>query len=224
MSDVNKKIKRIQVPVELITKPKQFNETYLYIYLKMMSMDNHVRIYKQKLMNNLLWKSNKTLNKYLQSLKEKGYITYDFESLPISKPIEIDIDPIGKQQFTQVDIETIDQIQTYTCSCEVKRKKENKTVVSIEDLKERALTLFYYYETYYNTDFGYAFPTYSKIREETGLSYEYIKIINKILHKAKLVNVSVGDQYIDEETGKKMRERNKYTPNCIRYKTKKKEF
>lgn len=219
MADVNKKVKRIQVPVDMIKQPKQYHELYLFVALKMACVNNKVNIYSKKLLELLQWKDRKTLKKYLESLKSQGYINYEFKDFPIHSPLQIDI-VNSKKQFTQVDTDTINSIKWQMSQCKVKRKnKDNKYETIIEDLKEMAMKLFYYYETYYNADYGYAFPSYKLINQETGISTNYIKILNKNFNRYELVQVDIGDKYQEEDdegNTKTKRERNKYAPMCKR--------
>jgi hypothetical protein len=146
------------------------------------------------LLDKTRWKDTRTLKKYITSLKTLGYIEFQFENLPKNTPINIYIKRTGKP-FTEVDTATIKRITD-----------------EMGDYAERALMLFYYYESYYNPAYGCSFPSYGTIHKETGICYDSIKAINNLLNEASLVKVEVG-----VKTGsREIRERNKYIPFFLR--------
>lgn len=215
-------VKRIQVPNKYIDNKKfHFNAFYLYVNLKMICVNNHVKIYSKKLLDNLGWSLN-TFKKYLKILKQEGLVTYNFESLPIHKPIELDISPIvskpktKEDYFTQVDINTIQRILFYAKETKFKKydKVSKKNIKIVKDEKEKALKLFYVYEMYYNESIGVSFPSYETIKEATGYNNTYIKAINTMFNKNDLVSVMIGDR--NKETNQ--REKNNYIPICNRVK------
>jgi hypothetical protein len=225
MVDKENKIKRIQVPNKYINNKKfHFNAFYLYVILKMVCVDNHVHIYSKKLLDKLGW-TKYNLKKYLDILKQEKLITYDFDSLPYNKPLEIEILPIVQRAktkedyFTQVDTRTIEKIITYGKEVRYYIKGEKE----IKDEKEKALKLFYVYEMFYNDNYGKSFISYQGIYEATGYNNACIKSINNMFHRKDIVNVMLGDWYEQENEEDELislRERNNYVPNCIRAKQK----
>jgi hypothetical protein len=215
-------VKRIQVPNKYIDNKKfHFNAFYLYVNLKMICVDNHVKIYSKKLLEKLDW-TKYSLKVYLNVLIQENLILFDFNDLPIHNPIELNIEPINtnpakkEDYFTQVDVETIKKI--FESARKVKYKtKDGKT--ELKDEKEKALKLFYLYEMYYNENYNKSFINYDGIYNATGYKNNTIKNINNMFHKNHLVDVMLGDWYekeIDEDVYTPTRERNNYIPNCNR--------
>lgn len=215
----NVKIKKIQVPYELLeNKNIPHHAVYLYIILKTVCVDNHVNIYGTKLRSEkyLDWKTPKTLKKYLHILKEHGYITYEFDDLPKRKAIELDICPLHKQQmYIQVSTEAINGVKECTKVTPIKKKKEGVELEILEDCKEMAVRLYYFYTKMYNDDIGKAFPSYKEITNKIGISGQYIKVINTLLKKKKLLEVTIGKWYEQQDEDGyiiRKRERNSYKP------------
>lgn len=221
-----KKIYSVQVPNILIFTPKHYNELYLYVILKSINGNKPIDRYSHELLELLQWKDIRTLKKYLLNLKNEGYINYNFDDLPQTSKLHIEKTDIKKfkklnkngklSYFTQVNIKLIHKIIDSTIECKIKQysKKNKKSATKILDLKERSLTLFYYYKSWYNPKMGYSCQAYKQIHKDTGISYEYIKIINKILHKNQLVKVILGDKTKNID-GYNKRERNKYIPVMV---------
>ena len=217
---MTEKIKRIQVPNSIIDN-KEFNNNgfYLYVILKTLCVSNHVNIYNDNLLEKLQW-TQYQLKKYLKDLKEKGLITYQFGDIPKFKPLELDIRPIkhhGKNKdsyYTQVDIDTINNIIRYSKSIKIKIEKDKPQV--IRDMKEKSLRLFYLYEMYYNPKYKCAFIGYDKIKNAMNINNAYIKIINKMFNKNDLVGVMIGDWRDDIEDNSRRRNPNNYIPYCNR--------
>lgn len=203
----NKQIKKIQVPYNLIAeKSTPHNATYLYVNLRMICVNNHVKIYIEKLKEYLHWQDTRTIKKYLEWLKKNKYIEYNFKSIPKHIPIELDIIPT-KKYFVQVSINTIKKIILTTQEIELDNTKK--------DLKEMAVKLYYYYTKLYNIKIGKACPTYEEIYKDTGISSKYIRAINKVLKKNKILKIKEGDWYqyeISENIYKPRKERNSYVP------------
>jgi hypothetical protein len=179
-----------------------------------------------KLKEYLDWKSTKTLKKYIEFLKENNFITYNSDSLPKNKPLELDIIPLKdiikidnkKTLFTQINKDIIKTVIELAKSVLVYKKDKvtKKETKEYQDLKEMALKLFYFYNKMYNTDAKYAFPSYLEINLMTGISKSYIAILNKFFSKNKIVDIDIGEYYlkeIEESEPKPVRERNKYKPN-----------
>lgn len=213
------KIKKIQVPYELIINPDvPAYATYLYIHLKMICNNNHVRIYIEKFKseNYLNWKSTQTLKKYLTYLKNNNYIIYDFENLPKGKPLEIDILPITKDKmYVQLDVNIISKIQEFATKTEIIISKNNIKQLIISDCKEMAVRLYYFYVKNYNLEIGKSFPSYKEINEATGISLQYIKALNNMFKKNKLLKITIGKWYEQEDDDGfkyRKRERNSYIP------------
>lgn len=239
---MNKEVKKIQVPYSLIdnTIKKQhapYQALYLYVILKSVCKNNHVNIYVEKLKSEdyLDWKSTKTLKKYLDYLKDNKYIIFDFETMPKHKPLQIDIIPIKEipkkdnreNHFVQISVEYIKNIIT-KCKCikiEYINKKTGEIINKTYNLKEMALKLFYYYRKMYNDEYRYACPSYKQTYEATGISREYINILNNFFSDNGLVEVQQGKWYSPnketecenetdnkEEKSNPRRERNRYIP------------
>lgn len=219
---MNDKIKRIQVPNKYIDN-KEFNNNsfYLYVMLKLICVDNNVKIYKDKLLNHLQW-THYQLKKYLKDLKKHKLINYDFDELPKFKPIEIKIKPIkhhsksNKDYFTQVDINTINKIVTLCNIIKIKTNKEKS--LEKRNVREKALRLFYLYEMYYNESYGYAFISYEKIKSAMDINNTYINKINKKFNDNCLVEVDIGSWSKNSSQEEPRKYPNKYTPYCDRAK------
>jgi hypothetical protein len=217
-----KKQYSVQVPFQLIISPKQFNELYLYIILKVISKGRTTNIYSNSLLERLGWKDTRTLKKYLRSLKSQNYITYDFEDLPQTETLKISFTPIRyfkktdnkkESYYKQVTESSILKIIKFMYNCKVVRySPKNREIESetYEDLKERAVMLFYYYKMKYNSNYGYGFASYKEIHTDTGISNEYIKIINDKFNFYNIVKVENGKK--DTKKGMNKKERNKYIP------------
>jgi hypothetical protein len=190
---------------------------YLYVTLKLASYDNKLNIFSKNLLSNYVhWSKNETLKKHLILLREYGYIEYNFNDFPMNKPLEIRNLPLD-EPFTQVDNITIKKIIECAKQTTVwKGSKDNKSK-HMEDVKEMAVKLFYYYCCYYNADLGKAFTKYEQIHNETKISNTYIKSINNMFSENKLVDITIGDFYkYETDDGKVMniRPKNKYIPIC----------
>jgi hypothetical protein len=191
---------------------------YLYVALKLAAYNGVVNIYTKNLLKKyVLWSKNETLKKHLILLKEYNYIDYDFEEFPMSGTIQITI-PQTEKPFTQVDRPTVEKIISVAREAHVwKGNKDNKKLY-IEDIKEMAIKLFYYYFSYYNADEGKAYPKYEEIHMETKISNGYIKAINNMFSYHKLVHITIGDfyNYKDDDSNmtKAYRPRNEYVPLC----------
>lgn len=212
---MEKKIQYIQIPNNLIcTKDISHFAIFLYVVLVINSFNKIVNIKISKLLELTGWKSNKTLKKYLTELKQLNYINYDFIDLPKNTNAEIKISKqsYGKDNyFVGIDRECLLKIMEITSEVLAKRDKKKKVV----DLKEQAIRLFSYYCIKYNKDVGFAYVAYSIIKLDTGIRDANIKSINTILHKNKILEVTIGGRYIlDDEDKKNIRERNHYIPLC----------
>lgn len=210
---MNKKdnIKRIQITHEILVNRQIPHEAiYLLIHIKNKASNNHVRIYSSKLINELNWKDTRTLKKYLNILYDIGEIDTQYKTLPKHKPLEFNINPIGKH-FTQVDIDTINKIKEL-CQETPLIVKGKETILN---LQEMSLRLFYLYEKYYNKQKGKAYPEYKQIVQDTGMSSKHIKVINDWLELNGILEIEHGEYYVneDEETRKG---RNQYIPICNR--------
>jgi hypothetical protein len=218
LSDV-KKVKKIQVPYDLLENREiPHHAVYLYIILKMVCKDNHVKIYGANLRSEkyLNWKTTKTLKKYLQILKEKKYLTCDFEVLPKRNPIELDIPKLNKDQYyVQVDVEAIYKVKEVAQSVHIKKKRNDVVEVITEDCKEMAVRLYYFYTKMFNAEIGKAFPSYEDIKKKLGINGTYIKAINNLLKENNLLRISEGKWYEQEDEDGftiRRRERNSYKP------------
>lgn len=177
--------------------------------LKTLTKESIVRAYSSTILEKAKWNDRRTLKRYLYNLKQNNLITYDFTTLPINKALVINILSIpDEDHFTQIDIDTIQKIINFCSNIEIKNK-DNK-LISI-DLKEMGIRLFYLYESYYNDNIGYAFPTYEQINHDTGISNIYIQILNDIFNKNKLVIVNYGEKKDNDR-----RYNNTYIPVCDR--------
>jgi hypothetical protein len=211
-------MKRIQIPTHIIRNPLiSHHAIYLYTILKPMINTNTLIItaYTTTILDKAKWNDRRTLKKYLQELKQKELISYDFTNFPINKPLQIEILPIPSgEHFTQVDTDTIQRIID-VCSNISVQDKNNPSKHNSIDLKEMAIRLFYLYESYYNYNFNYAFPSYLQINQDTNISNIYIKILNQTFDKNKLVIVNYGERINNER-----KINNTYIPICNRVKPK----
>jgi hypothetical protein len=213
---VQSKISYIQVPNSLIcNKEIKSQAVYLYIILKMScNKSNTVTISKNKLLAKLEWNDNRTLKTHMEQLKTNNYIQYDFTSLPINKTMTINIRKLNtanknkSDYFTQIDRDTIHKVFDVAQKTPIKIKKDT----TYADLKDKSIRLIYLYEKCYNKEYGYAWISYREIQAQTGISNKYIKSINTHLKKHKILNVTIGNKYENNE-GKEVRERNKYSVN-----------
>lgn len=201
----NTYIKRIQIPTHIIRNSLiSSNAIYLYIILKTMTSSLKVVAYSSTILERTLWTDRRTLKKYLQELKHNSLISYDFDKFPINKPLLLNITPIEKEEhFTQVDVDTIQKIISATNDVLVNNKPQ--------DLKETAIRLFYLYESYYNTNYDIAYPSYTVINKETRIKHQTIKILNDVFHANGIVKVNYG-----EKSEWNRNKNNTYVPICNR--------
>lgn len=211
---------RIQVPYSMLLNPDvPHNAIYLYVIIRNSCTDNNLKIYTEKLKSEkyLNWKSTETLTKYLKYLKEHNYIDYNFIKLPKHKPLELIILPIPKEEnYTEISRKAISMIKEKAQNIEFITKKKNKSITTYRYCVEIAMRLYYFYVKNYNFNEECAFPSYLGITKDTGISSIYIKAINTMFHKNKIVDVKIGEfkDILKQETGdiKFMRERNTYIP------------
>lgn len=189
---------------------------YLYVMLKDLCPNNEkLYAYSKEILDHMLWKSKKTLKKYLKELKCMKIIDYDFDDLPINKPLTITFTYKEEDHYTYVDTDTINNIKNIGQCVLVRWKEKDKDNPSVKiihedimNLKEDCIRLFYLYVHYYNIDMGGAFPAYNTIVEKTSITPRYIKAINDMFNKNHLVTVIVGKRHNDSN----VRARNTYIP------------
>lgn len=210
-----KKIRRIQVPNHLIVNRDFPHDAFaLYVELKRSSFNNKANVYPIQLKNKIGWTDNRKLKRYLKILYDYSLIDQEIDRISNHKPITLLIKDIAcGEEFTQVDVLTLDRIKECANTVKITGKSE------LQNVYEIALRLFYYYEKNYNEDYGRAFPTYEQINKDTKIHHTYIKAINTIFDENDIVRVRLGEYYtkeIDHETVIQ-RAGNQYIPMCIRY-------
>lgn len=166
-------------------------EFYLYVLLKLYAQKDIVRLQPKTLLQITQWSKYSVLKKYLRGLKQKEVIDYNFNDNDFRKIdvciIHLLIDT-KNENFTIVDEYTINRI--IKC-CQNVLVVHNKTE-RYEDLKEQAIKLFFYYEMkYYGEEFNVSYKT---INTDTGIHYRYIKAINEVFNKNKIVSVKIGNK------------------------------
>jgi len=199
-------MRRFSISTDVIRNPLvSHHAIYLYITLKEMMDYRTYRVdaYSANILKNANWSDRRTLKKYLSELKQIELITYEFVNFPINKPLLITINPIPDDaQFTQVDELTIKKINDVTW---------DHLIMTNIDMKEMAIRLFYLYESYYNSYYEIAFPSFRVINSDTRISNIYIKLLNELFNKNKLVIVKYGSQVEWNKKGN-----NTYIPICDR--------
>lgn len=213
---MGKRVQRVQIHNSLIVDAEIPQPAFaLFIELKMKSYEDVAELYLPILMQKLGWKDKRTLKKNVDILMEKGYITNKVGRLVATKPVRFELKPIGDgEAFTQVDIYTLKKIRSAT-----RDKIEVGGVKGLTDVYDRALRLFYYYEKNYNPNYGKAFTPYEMITKETKIHSTYIKAINDLFIKNKLVAIMGGTWYEKEiEDGLFIPQKscNEYIPICNR--------
>jgi hypothetical protein len=208
--------KRIQVPNELLTNKAMKHEIiYLYIILKSICVKNKVNIYSDNLLKKLNWKDIRTLKKYLQLLYNIKYIDTNYDKMPKHKPLSFNLLNNTRKNYTQVDIDTIHKVIDVSKEVPLQVKKN----ITILNLQEMALRLFYIYEMYYNVYEEKAFPEYADITSNTGISSKYIVAINRVFEQKKIVKIKHGEWYETNDENDnvvKRKSRNEYKPKCNR--------
>lgn len=207
-------MRRFQIPHNVIRNPKiSHNAIYLYMILKTMTASQTVNAYSTSILEKAQWKDRRTLKKYLEELKKLELVSYPYNNFPINKTLTIKIISIPNgEYFTQVDEFTIQKIIDLSTNTKVETdiNQLNHTKKTL-DLKEMAIRLFYYYESYYNKEFKIAFPSYRTINLETKISNIYIKSLNYLFNINGLVIVNQGKKKNNNERGN-----NTYIPVCNR--------
>lgn len=211
---MSKKIQKIQIENEMIIDTEIPHSAFaMFVELKMKSYNNVTELYIPILMQKLGWKDKRTLKKNINILIDKGYIVNDINRLIMNKPIRFELKKI-EGYYTQVDIHTLKKIRSVT-----RDKLEVIGVKEKVDVYDRALRLFYYYEKNYNINYGKAFTPYELIIEQTKIHSTYIKTINNLFSKSKLVAIVLGEWYekeIDDGMFIPQKSCNEYIPLCNR--------
>lgn len=204
---MSKKESYIHVPFEILCNDNINNNAfYLYVILKTSCSNNKVKISTRKLLQNLYWNDKRTLKKYLNELKILGFIMFDFNDFPKDGILNIDIFKVTKP-FVRIKRSTILKIIEVTQNTLIKQKKEK----TYKDLKEHSLRLYLFYLKNFNKNCGYAFVSYEEIFNITKMSDKYIKSINNTLRKNQILEIKIGDRYVNKN-GNNVRERNHYYP------------
>ena len=202
-------IRYIHVPNSIVQNTEfaglHYKEFTVYVALKIKSFNNIYQDYVEELCNRLSWAKRETVYNSLKILKQENLIQYDYTEFPKNQEIKIIIVQ-DNSHFTRLKEDTIKQIIDVVKNYKTSTSKNNKN----KELHLMGIRLYYYYVKLYNSDKGYAYPSFTKINLGTGIARGNISLLNTIFEENHILLIEHGKKTNDVNS--KTNQNNKYIP------------
>jgi hypothetical protein len=171
----------VNVPISIINnKAIKTFETYLYVCLKQLAINDELNVYTKQLLDILQWKDRKTLKKYLKLLRDKGYISFNFDNLP---QCIFNINEVN-DEFINIKYSDIEKIKSF-----------------LDSGKEHIIRLAYFYKLRYITN---EYTSYSTIYDCTSIRNNCVTEYNKIFKENDIFRIqkpTKEEGYVDRGDG-----------------------
>lgn len=180
----------------------------LYVILKSMTKgaSHKITIKGGDLAKRVGIKDSRTIKNRLEILEAEGLVSMS-RVYRANANIDFMVNPLSGETFTQIDSTTFHKI------CLFSKYSISKGVT--KDRMNYALRLYYYLAHRYNPEYGRAFPSYDKINEDIGISFNLTADLLNLLEEIGVLEIKRGRMLTKRDEYNRpdwRRESNSYIP------------